>query len=368
MVKTKQMPLKDSILLRTLHQVCGITVYKIMNSPDEYPTLVKYPKTTLYRHAKMPLADDQFDKRKQNKGRRKLITQRDKNAIKRNISILRETNGTFSSKDLQQSVGLSDKMSNSTFRRGLYKMGYSWRNTRRKGKVLPSDLKKRLEFCRKVKRNNLNGDFWTHGLALYIDGVGFEYKSNPYEHAKALTSREWRMINEGLDINCTSKGKKEGKTVSSFMVGMTFDKGVVMCVPLTQGVTGEYYAELIKTDVKIALQNSGKTCNRILQDGDPSQNSKRARDEFHHQNIKLFKIPPRSPDLNPIENLFNQVRQTIRTDSLRKRLLQESKKHFTDRVRDLLLSYDVERINNLILSMPKRIDMVIAAKGQRIKY
>ena len=99
-----------------------------MNSPDEYPNLVQYPKTTLYRHAKIPLIDDRVDKRKQNKGRRKLITPRDKNAIKRNISILRETHGTFTSINLQQSVGLSEKMSNSTFRRGLNSMGYKWRN------------------------------------------------------------------------------------------------------------------------------------------------------------------------------------------------------------------------------------------------
>lgn len=362
------MPMKDSILLRTLHQVGKVSVYKIMNNPTLYPTLACYPKTTLYRHAKRPLSEDVHDKRKQNKGRKRLISKRDQNAIKRNISNLRSTTGTFSSVDLQNAVGLSEKMSNSTFRRTMHKLGYKWRNTRRKGKLLQDDLKKRLEFCRKVKRNNLGEEFWTNGIGLYLDAVGFEYKSNPFEHAKALGSREWRMVNEGLNFNCTSKGRKEGKTVASFMVGMTYDKGVIMCVPIKGKVTGEYFAELIKTEIKEALANSAKSCKRILQDGDPSQNSKKARDELDRQNIRLFKIPPRSPDLNPIENLFNQVRRTIKDDSLKKQLLRESKEDFTARVRDLLLSYSVERINNLISSMPKRVDMVIAAKGQRIKY
>ena len=363
------MPLKDSIYLRTLHQTLGITVYNIINNPHKYPTLAKFPERTLYRHAKKPLEDEQVDGRKKNKGRPKLMSQRDQNAIKRNISKLRISHGTFTSKDLQQAAGLTEKMSNFTFRRGLHKMGYKWRNTRRKGRLLPSDLKLRLNYCRKMKRQNLAGNnLWTEGIALYIDGVGFEYKQNPHEHARALGSREWRMVNEGLNINCTAKGMKEGKTCVKFMVGMSYGKGVVTCIPLTQRMCGQYYTDLIKSHFREALRLSGKTCNRILQDGDPSQNSKLARNELNRQHISLFSIPPRSPDLNPIENLFNQVRRTIKEDSLQKQLEYESRNEFTARVGGLLLSYSVERINKLILSMPKRIDMVIAAKGQRIKY
>ena len=169
---------------------------------------------------------------------------------------------------------------------------------------------------------------------------------NNNEHAKSLGSREWRMVSEGLDVNCTSKGCKEGKTVSSFMVGMTYEKGVVLCVPLEKRITGDYFAELIRTEIKTALAASGKMAKRILQDGDPSQNSKKARDELFKQNIRLFSIPPRSPDLEPIENLFNLVRRTIKKDSLNQQLLRESKFEFTERVRNLLLNYDTERIDN----------------------
>ena len=159
---------------------------------------------------------------------------------------------------------------------------------------------------------------------MYVDGVGFEYKSNPYEHAKSLGAREWRMEGEGLNINCTAKGAKEGKTNCQFMVGMTFREGVVLCVPLTRCISGEYFAQIMKNDVKDALVRSKKKSKRILQDGDPSQNSKKAKDELFHQNIRLFPIPARSPDLNPIENLFNQVRRKIKEDSLSKQLERES--------------------------------------------
>ena len=258
----------------------------------------KYSKRTLCRHAIKSLQDEQVDKRKENKGRPKLITQRDKNVIKRHITRLHRSHGTFRSKDLQQSVDLVGKMSNRTFRRGMNLMGYKWRNTRRKGKLLPSDIKLRLKYCRKMKKQNIPGDkLWTEGIALYIDGVGYEYKQNPHEHARALGSREWRMVNEGLAINCTSKGMKEGKTCVKFMVGMTYGEGVVMCIPLTQRMSGQYYADIIKAHFRESLRLSGKTCNRILQDGDLSQNSLLARNELTRQHISLFSIPARSPDL-----------------------------------------------------------------------
>ena len=369
MVKSKQMPAEDSMYVRTLTQKCGVSVYQILNNPAQYPRLSKYPKTTLYRHAKKSLSEPTVDKRHQNVGRPRKSNERIKRIIKRQINILRSSIGTFSTTNLQKSCGLSNDMSNSTFRRVLKQMGYRWRNTRRKGKLLPKDLRLRMEFCRKMIRLNLNNhNFWQNGIALYVDGVGFEYKSNPFEHAKSLGSREWRMASEGLKLNCTSKGRKEGKTTVQFIVGMTYEEGVVLCVPMTQRISGQYYAEIIRDHVKDALRRSGKTSKRILQDGDPSQNSKLARKELFKQNIRLFSIPPRSPDLNPIENLFNQVRLKIKADSLSKQLQKESKVEFIERVRGLLTGFDKNRINNLILSMPKRVQMVFDKKGIRVKY
>ena len=106
---------------------------------------------------------------------------------------------------------------------------------------------------------------------------------------------------------------------------MTYEKGVVLCLPLEKIITGDYFAELIRTEIKAVLAASGKMAKRILQDGDPSQNSKKARDELFKQNIRLFSISPRSPDLNPIENLFNKVRRTIKKDSLNQQLLRDYK-------------------------------------------
>ena len=53
-----------------------------------------------------------------------------------------------------------------------------------------------------------------------------------------------------------------------------------------------------------------------LQDGDPSQNSAMACAAMDRANCELLKILPRSPDLNPIENI------KLVSDALRKQAIR----------------------------------------------
>ena len=101
-----------------------------MMDTQKFPNLSKFSRATLFRHAKKSLDEDPVDLRHSNPGRPRLSSIRDTRVVCRQIKILRETTGTFSSKDLQASSSLSKKMSNLTFRRVLKRMGYSHRNTR----------------------------------------------------------------------------------------------------------------------------------------------------------------------------------------------------------------------------------------------
>ena len=47
----------------------------------------------------------------------------------------------------------------------------------------------------------------------------------------------------------------------------------------------------------------------FLQDGDPSQNSKLSKQALKSIGTTKFDIAPRSPDLNPIENVYIQLCQ-----------------------------------------------------------
>ena len=106
----------------------------------------------------------------------------------------------------------------------------------------------------------------------------------------------------------------------------------------------------------------------FVHDGDPSQNSKAAKTDLDKIGVVQFSIPPRSPDLNPIENAFNSVEKKLSSDTVKYSISKNSYAKFMERVRNTLLSYPVERIDSIIKSMPKRISQVIQSKGHRLKY
>lgn len=81
---------------------------------------------------------------------------------------------------------------------------------------------------------------------------------------------------EGLQFGCTSKENKEGKYYVIFMVGMTYKRGVVMCVPLQQMMIRGYYWQLAETEISTVLNGMDGSSPKILQDGCPFHNSRKA--------------------------------------------------------------------------------------------
>jgi len=83
---------------------------------------------------------------------------------------------------------------------------------------------------------------------------------------------------------------------------------------------------------------------------------------------EMFGIPARSPDLNPIENVFHIVRRQLKEDAMEKKIESETYDEFCLRVKDTIMSTNVDYIAKTIESMPERIKRVIKNKGGRTKY
>ena len=49
----------------------------------------------------------------------------------------------------------------------------------------------------------------------------------------------------------------------------------------------------------------------FLQDGGPSQNHLKAKNAAFDIGAWMIQIPPRSPDINPVENFFHLMKKTI---------------------------------------------------------
>ena len=103
-------------------------------------------------------------------------------------------------------------------------------------------------------------------------------------------------------------------------------------------------------------------------DGCPRQNSKKALKALEDVGALVFKIPPRSPDLNPIENFFALVTKTLRKQVIEENIVRETYDEFVTRVREIMLNFSVPKIYRIIESMDKRISLIMESKGCRIKH
>ena len=192
-------------------------------------------------------------------------------------------------------------------------------------------------------------------ISFYLDGKGFEIKTNPLDQARAPTSREWRLKNEGLKQGCTAKGKKEGAVNCNFMVGISHSHGVVLCDQYPGAISGQKFAKTVEESFPRAFRNSINPQRKLfLMDSCPRQNSAKARKAVTKVGGMIFKIPARSPDLNPIENFFNIVAKDLKKQAVVNNIRKETFEQFSERAKQTMLAFPVEKINKIIETMVKR--------------
>ncbi len=80
----------------------------------------------------------------------------------------------------------------------------------------------------------------------------------------------------------------------------------------------------------------------FLMDNDPSQTSKAARKAMENIDAKFFKIPARSPDLNPIENTFHLVKKSLDNEALANNITSGTFNEFSARVLKSMESYQLK--------------------------
>ena len=159
----------------------------------------------------------------------------------------------------------------------------------------------------------------------------------------APAGRVWRTRGKGLEL--TTKGSKDlpGGNVCHFVVGICFGTGAVVVEEYTK-MNGRYFSEFIESILHRALITgavaTGKEKLLFVQDNDPSQKSAKANELLKTIGAEVVQIPPRSPDLNPIEHFFHNVKRKIGQDALDKKLVYEDLSAFTRRIIETICTYD----------------------------
>ena len=300
-------------------------------------------------------------------GRSSKLSVRDKRKILRLVKTLRGQEPNWTIKRMMARADVKN-VSRRTVSRFLNKEGYNYLQARKKGLLSERDKKTRVKFAKKMLREHHFG-VWINEIAFYLDGAGFVYKRNPLDQSLAPRGRVWRTKSEGLLRGCTAKGQAcgtGGKHVK-MVVAISHGKGVV-CAQRYEKMNGAFFARFLIENFDKMVEAAGKSSRMWIQDGDPSQNSKLAKEAMKQVNSQLLPIPPRSPDINPIENFFGIVKQALHRDALERQINVEMMDQFESRIERTMNEVPTATIDKIIESMNKRMKIITECKGERTKY
>ena len=74
------------------------------------------------------------------------------------------------------------------------------------------------------------------------------------------------------------------------------------------------YVEILDKTLLPFLHEVFPHGHRFMQDNDPKHTSRRAQAFFEDNDVCWWKTPPESPDANPIENLWHELKEFIRRE------------------------------------------------------
>ena len=123
------------------------------------------------------------------------------------------------------------------------------------------------------------------------------------------------------------------------------------------------YLNILDEGLQASVTMNGWTRQYVLQmDNDPKHTSKAATNYYKKHKLNLLPWPSQSPDLNPIEHLWDEVSRRLKGSS------KLSQKQFEEKVMNVWSEIPLTCIRKLIDSMPRRLEAVIKAKGGNTRY
>ena len=120
-----------------------------------------------------------------------------------------------------------------------------------------------------------------------------------------------------------------------------------------------------------AIQNLKPVCKsgpwEGLCDNEGFLNSKEAQAQYKKIGVKLWRVPPRSPDLNPVEKFWAWLRRQLRAMDLRDAVAKRpvlAKATYRERVRRICASQKAQQVaRNITLGLRKTCKEVKQKKG-----
>ena len=139
-------------------------------------------------------------------------------------------------------------------------------------------------------------------------------------------------------------------------------KGATNICLLNASVNSAVYQEVLRTHLLPFLQRKLPK-GRLQQDNAPCHTAKATQKFMKTNKIPLLTTPPESPDLNPIENVWHEMKHYIRTTAK-----PRNKEELLQAIQALWATVTPEKCNRYIGHLKKVIPKVIELNGDATGY
>lgn len=123
------------------------------------------------------------------------------------------------------------------------------------------------------------------------------------------------------------------------------------------------YTQILDKTLVPFIEDVYPTSHKFMADNDPKHTSRHAQRYLEEKQINWWRTPAESPDLNPIENMWHELKEYIRRE-----VKPKTKEELIDGIEAFWSTVDIDKCRKYIRHLRKVIPKVIEVQGAATGY